>query len=276
MDFYSIEWKALWQVECLKSHWQKTYQQDLWDKRAAIFGCEGISNRDFHNKDSYVSKMLERIEVNPEWNVLDIGCGPGALTIPLAKTVRSITALDISSRMLDQLRTNSLANDLNNILYVNASWQDAFKHNIIMQHDVTVASRSLMTIDIEEALTYIIAATRHAVYLTFPIVHLPFDYEVYNAIGSDGEKHPSYIYVYDMLYQMGIEANVEILNSKIKVQFSNIEEAEEQLKLRLAPLAFPEMERLKDYLIKTYGKDSSGFSHEGYSRFALIWWKNST
>jgi len=64
-------------------------------------GKEGL------DKDDYISKMLNRIEVKPEWTVLDIGCGPGTLTVPLAKKVKSITALDISSEMLKFLKINA-------------------------------------------------------------------------------------------------------------------------------------------------------------------------
>jgi len=53
--------------------------------------------------DDYISKMLDRIEVEPNSTVLDIGCGPGTLTIPLAKKVGSVTGLDISAEMLKRV-----------------------------------------------------------------------------------------------------------------------------------------------------------------------------
>ena len=83
-------------------------QKDMWNKRAESFskrinrvtdGREGL------DKDDYISKMLDRIEVKPEWSILDIGCGPGTLAIPLAKKAKSVTALDISSEMLKCLKS---------------------------------------------------------------------------------------------------------------------------------------------------------------------------
>jgi hypothetical protein len=74
---------------------------------------------------------------------------------------------------------------------------------------------------------------------------------------------------------MGIQANLEVLSSKIKVKFSGIEEAMDDLQWRTTPFTDVEKEKLQKYLEKrfTEQKDSPVFRHEGYSKWALIWWK---
>jgi SAM-dependent methyltransferase len=218
--------------------------------------------------------MLARIEVKPEWSVLDIGCGPGTLTIPLAKKVKSITALDISSEMLKFLKINADKSGLNNINYLVSSWQDALAGDKIGEHDVVVASRSLMSGDMKSAIYKINSITRQAAYITFPVIHLPLDFEVYKAIGREDKKHAPYIYIYNMLYQMGIMANVEILYSKVKVQFPSIEETIKDLQWRTAPFTPSEIIKLKEFLKKKFAeqKNSQVFTHEGFSIWALIWW----
>jgi SAM-dependent methyltransferase len=275
-DFSSINWNDIWHSECLHSHWNKTSQPGQWDKRAAIFGREQ-ADQENQNKDNYISLMLNRIEVKSDWNVLDIGCGSGVLTIPIAKKAKSLTALDISPGMLDQLKTTAALHNLNNIQYVHNSWQEAIKNSLIGKYDLIIASRSLMTADLQDGLSYIVSNTGCSAYLTFPIVHLPFDFEVYSAIGIDGKNHPNYIIAYGMLYKMGIQGNMEIMRSRIKVRYSNLNEAEEQLKLRLAPLTASEMESLHCYLVDKYNKSKvcTDLIHEGYSEFALIWWQNT-
>jgi len=280
MDFNTIDWNALWQAESSASHWGKgsCSRKDIWDQRAAGFNqrisrlAEGKEDLD---KDDYISKMLNHIEVKPEWSVLDIGCGPGTLAVPLAKKAKSVTALDLSSEMLKHLKENAESNELTNIQYINSSWIDACANRQISPHDVVVASRSLMSGDIKEALSCIISITRQAAYLTFPIIHLPFDWEVYKAIGRDGKKHPPYIYIYNLLFQMGIQANVEVLRSRIKVQFSSVEQAVNELQWRTETFSPEEMSRLTGFLKQKFSesKDSSVFTHEGYSKWALIWWK---
>jgi SAM-dependent methyltransferase len=278
MDFNSIDWNALWEAESHHSHWNKTSPKELWNKRAASFSqriTRVVDGKEDLDKDDYIVKMLGRIAVKPEWSVLDIGCGPGTLSIPLAKIAKSVTALDISSEMLKYLRANAVKTNLDNIRYVNTSWQDAFAHKLVGKHDIVVASRSLLSGDMQEALRNIIDIAGQAAFITFPIIHLPFDWEVYRAIGRNGKKHPPYIYIYNLLFQMGIIANVEVLLSRVKVQFSDIEKAIEELQWRTDPFTPEERLKLTEFLKKKLAEsqDSKVFTHEGYSKWALIWWR---
>jgi predicted TPR repeat methyltransferase len=279
MDINSIDWNALWKAESGHACWNTVSQKELWNRRADSFSQRinrVVEGKEGLDKDDYISRMLERIKVKPEWSVLDIGAGPGTLTIPLAKKVRSITALDISAEMLKHLKANARKSNLNNIRYINAAWQDAFQENRVEKHDVVIASRSLMSGEMRDALTWIAAASGRAAYLTFPIIHLPFDWEVYELIGRGGKKHAPYIYICNMLYQMGIEANVEILYSKIKVQFSSMDEAIDQLQWRTDPFNPQELAKLREYLGEKFAGKKPGevFTHEGYSKWALVWWSN--
>lgn len=278
MDFRTIDWNAQWQAESSSSSWSKSPQKDLWNKRADSFSQHinrVVEGKESLDKNDYISRMLERIEVKEGWTVLDIGCGPGTLAIPLAKKAGSLTALDISAEMLKHLKNNAEKSGLNNIKYLNAAWQDAFAGNRVEEHDVIVASRSLMTGDMKTALSSIVSLARKAAYLTFPIIHLSFDWEVYRAIGRNWKKHAPYIYIYNMLYQMGITANVEILRSKVSSRYSSIEDAIESLQWRTEPFTPEEKIRLVEFLEKKFAsqKGSPVFTHEGYSSWALIWWK---
>lgn len=278
MDFYAIDWDTMWSAESKNSHWQDTKsQKELWDRRAESFDkrINRVKNGEPLDKDDYISQMLDRIEVRPDWSVLDIGCGPGTLTIPLAKKSRSVTALDISSEMLKRLKINADKNSLSNIKYLNSAWQDAFSNEQVGRHDVVVASRSMISGNIKEAISTIAHISRKAAYITFPIVHLPFDWEVYQAIGRDKKKHPPYIYVLNMLFQMGIPANVEVLYSRVKVQFASVAEAMKDLQWRTDPFSPEEEAKIQQFLeIKfTEQKNSPVFTHEGNSKWALIWWR---
>ena len=278
MDFNSIDWNEMWQEESGHTNCDQKTQKDTWNKRADSFSkriIRVVDGKEGLDKDDYISKMLARIEVKPEWSVFDIGCGPGTLTIPLAKKAKSVTALDISSEMLKFLKINADKSGLNNINYLVSSWQDALAGDKIGEHDVVVASRSLMSGDMKSAIYKINSITRQAAYITFPVIHLPLDFEVYKAIGREDKKHAPYIYIYNMLYQMGIMANVEILYSKVKVQFPSIEETIKDLQWRTAPFTPSEIIKLKEFLKKKFAeqKNSQVFTHEGYSIWALIWWR---
>jgi predicted TPR repeat methyltransferase len=281
MDFNTIDWNAMWKEESTHAHFKDNMSsKEVWDKRAESFDkriSRVVEGKEKLDKDDYISKMLAHIEVKPEWTVLDIGCGPGTLAIPLAQKAKSVTALDLSSEMLKHLKANAGNKGLSNIQYLNSAFLDACTNRQVAKHDVVVASRSLMSGDMKEVLSNIISLTGQAAYLTFPVVHLPFDWEVYKAVGRGRKKHPPYIYICNMLYQMGVMANVEILDSKIKVRFSSIEEAVNDLQWRTDPFTQEETIRLIEFLKQKFAeqKGSSVFTHEGYSKWALVWWKTA-
>jgi SAM-dependent methyltransferase len=278
MDFNSIDWNSMWKEESAREHWNKGSQKELWDKRAESFNklisrvSDGKKELD---KDDYISKMLSHIEGKPEWSILDIGCGPGTLAVPLAKKAKSVTALDISSEMLKQMKVNACSQNLSNISCLNCSWQDAFNNQQLCLHDVVVASQSLMSGDMKEAISGINSISQKALYLTLPVMRLPFDWDVYKAIGRNNKKHAPYVYFYNLLFQMGILANVEILYSRVKVQFPSIAAAIEDLQWRTDPFSEEETAKLKNYLEQEFAKQKGSpvFTHEGYSKWALIWWK---
>lgn len=56
--------------------------------------------------------IVEHLKVSPGMKVLDAGCGPGRLTIPLAEAVGTdgeVTALDIQEKMLEKVREKAQA-----------------------------------------------------------------------------------------------------------------------------------------------------------------------
>lgn len=63
------------------------------------------------------------LEVSPGMKVLDAGCGPGRLTLPLAEAVGpggEVTALDIQEGMLARVREKVRAAGLENVQYIQA------------------------------------------------------------------------------------------------------------------------------------------------------------
>ncbi len=219
------------------------------------------------DKEDYYYKMLERIVIDPDWTVLDVGCGPGTLTIPLAGKAAGATALDISSEMLKKLMTNAVRAGLHNIRCLNSSWEEEAAARTLPVHDVVVASRSMITGDMRKALSWMNAVARRAVYVTLPIVHLPLDWEVYRATGRGQERHPPFIYIYNLLYQMGITANVEVLYSRVQVQFSSVEEAVDDLRWRADEFTPEEEQKIRRYFEEKFAEQGgSVFSHEGRSR----------
>jgi ubiquinone/menaquinone biosynthesis C-methylase UbiE len=56
--------------------------------------------------------------------ILDIGCGTGTYTLPLAQVAEKITGVDSSATMLERLRQEAKQAGLDNVSTVEATWQD--------------------------------------------------------------------------------------------------------------------------------------------------------
>jgi ubiquinone/menaquinone biosynthesis C-methylase UbiE len=75
----------------------------------------------YMNSVSGSSILIDRIGLKEGMRVLDIGCGPGRLTIPLAKHVGAngeVVALDIQERMLQKLLKRIKNNNLTNVRFI--------------------------------------------------------------------------------------------------------------------------------------------------------------
>ena len=68
--------------------------------------------------------IIEHLNVAPGMYVLDVGCGPGRLTIPLARAVGEngcVVAIDVQAGMLERARERAEAAKLTNIRFVRAA-----------------------------------------------------------------------------------------------------------------------------------------------------------
>ena len=71
----------------------------------------------------YRATVLERLELSPGLSVLDAGCGPGLLTVPVAQAVGPqgrVTGLDIQDGMITQAKAAVEAAGLTNVSFLQA------------------------------------------------------------------------------------------------------------------------------------------------------------
>ena len=78
-------------------------------------------------KTNRAAFIVETLALTPGMTVLDAGCGPGRLTVPLARSVGSsgsVVALDIQTDMLARAKTKTEAAGLTNVEFVAARLGD--------------------------------------------------------------------------------------------------------------------------------------------------------
>jgi ubiquinone/menaquinone biosynthesis C-methylase UbiE len=72
-------------------------------------------------KNNSARQIIQHLALKPGMKVLDFGCGPGRLTIPVAKQIGptgEVTAFDIQAGMLQRVRVKAQAEHLDNIQFI--------------------------------------------------------------------------------------------------------------------------------------------------------------
>lgn len=72
-------------------------------------------------KTNRANEIIHQSDIHPGMHVIDFGCGPGRLTIPLAEAVGphgKVTAVDVQSKMLQRAENKALERDFKNIEFL--------------------------------------------------------------------------------------------------------------------------------------------------------------
>ncbi len=268
MRYQDIDWDTMWQESRAHKSWKKKKSSD-WDQRAA-----GFAER---NLDSpFVAQFMAHLHTEPDWTVLDVGSGPGTLAIPLSSQVRKVTALDYSAAMLAELNKQAKAAGRDNITTVQGSWTDDWQALSIPRHEVAIASRSLSVDDLKGALSKLNAWASRAVYVVDRVGAGPFDPDLFGAIGRDFEPGPDYIFTLNILYTLGIHAQVDFLTLDKRRTYTSREEALQSYRWMVDDLTAEEEERLAAYVNARLSHTSDGswqLARQTPPRWALIWWR---
>ena len=261
-----IDWAYLW-GESIKS--KKDAKKD-WDKSAASF-------QKLSRKDDYIDLLFSKLILDKEDSVLDLGCGEGSITIPLAKHVKKVTGLDSSEKMLELLNERCNEQNIDNVTTILKPLEDIDLKSI-GHHDIVLASRSLNgIIPIKETLSTINEIANKYVFLTFfGPENWKFEQEFQKYIGKDNKKFPGYNYIFNILYKMGIYGNIERLKVKNYRDYENIEDAMNNGKYRLDLLSDNEKEKLKEFLKENLHKNPETgrlYNKDDKADWIIIWWE---
>ena len=213
---------------------------DFWDRRA----------KGFHRATKAMvayDPLLHRLQqvVTPHTTVLDVGAGTGRLTIALAPQAREVIAVEPNTAMLNFLRSEADEQHLTNITLLQTTWQDAPDD---VSADIVICSHVLYPVsDIVPFLAKLKAATREACYIYMRAT--PMDAQTNHLWqhfhGDERRLPPSYIHALDVLFEMGIYANVEMVETPQSLRFPSYDNAVEEL---LEQLILPDDARTRKEL----------------------------
>jgi len=157
---HHLSWENAWK-EMRKEKMRKlkvSYDDEFFKKSAKDFS-ERIKLNDYEFGRK-TTEMLDEV-IDDNFEVLEIGTGPGTLTVPLAKKVKKITGIEFAERNIKNLKLNLKENNLSNVEIVNKRWEEIEDDKIKEKFDLVVCSHFLWQIkNIDELLRRMESASR--------------------------------------------------------------------------------------------------------------------
>ncbi|MGD9595195.1 class I SAM-dependent methyltransferase [Wolinella succinogenes] len=202
MTLDAIDFNLLYRLQKHSSTYKKKSQEE-WDGKAWEI------NERIH-EGFYNDEMERRIDLDGAQSLLDVGCGPGTFALRFAPRLKQVYALDYSPKMLEVLEHNAQKRAISNIcplcLDLEESWEG------VEPCDVVIASRCLEVEDMRAVLQKLHEKAKKAVYITYKNGGSFLEVEVLEAMGRKITPKPDYIYLLNILYQMGIRASLDFIS----------------------------------------------------------------
>lgn len=216
--------------------------------------------------------MLPRLKGSK--TILDVGAGCGALTLPLAKKGFSVTALEPSTAMLDILKAETARGRLRKIKTIHGEWGKVE----VKAHDAIVCANVPELL--KEPQAFVREASALARQTIFLVVNADphsnkFYYRELYPLLFGREWHPrsDYLKTYASLHEMGIYANIEMINYAFDQPFGGIDEAVAFWKEYIGIVTEEHDTALKGFLEKKLVRKGKLLVARFNKRSAVIWWR---
>lgn len=229
--------------ELYRKHMQKSARPekspDSWSKRAGEMQKRPLES-------PYTQALLARINLNGIHSILDVGCGNGALSIPLSKQVEKVLAVDFSPAMLEGLNHHIATYQCQNIQPILRAWEDDWSD--IPPCDLLLSSRSSTVKDFKVVMDKIASHALKRVVITQPVNGYFTDPEIIHALGLKEEYAPDYIYTLNLLHQQDIHPRLNYIDTHSRFAFSqNFEDFLQRIQWSFGELNPTQIQNLKNW-----------------------------
>lgn len=205
-------------------------ESDFWVKLAPRYTEEYNLNHD----TPLIAQRLQQL-LGSGHSILEIGCGSGNFTALMARYSKNILGLDFSPAMLAVLQQRLLAEGIGNVQTQSGKWED-FTTDAAFDYIVSVNSLYRIR-DMADALHKMNAYSRRG-FIIVRTIQRPFFYRLYRDCGLDCAECPDYQLLPLLLWQQGIQADVEFLHYTKDRSFNDLETVVQEMRNDLGSEVF--------------------------------------
>lgn len=224
----AIDWNQVWKEmleENLRTR-RSSRCSSFWDTAGR---AEDYLRHSQEEGSERIQAMINMLGVSRDDRILDIGSGPGTLTIPLSFLAGHVTAVEPAPPMAALLREEIRRTGAANVTVVEKYWEDTLPDDLNPPYNRVIAAYSLGMPDLKDAIMKMQEVCSDTIYIFFPagksfweemmiylwphLHHTPY---------CPGPKTDV---IWNLLYQMGICAEIRIFPLVQKNRYKSIEEA---------------------------------------------------
>lgn len=259
-------WQQLQDESALFRAVRRDQEESYWSRYAENYDQRRHLGSGLTREIDTVLDLIDR-----SMDVLEIGAGTGAYTLPLAEKAARVTAVEPSPAMRAVLSNKLDRYDIRNVTLYGDRWEEAQ----IEPHDVVLAAGCIYVFyDIRQALSKMVRHARKVLVLTSGV-------DRYTRIYNDAAQRlgvnppgagPSYIHLYNVLYQMGIYANVNMIHSQSTIVFDDMAHAVDTWTDRLQ-VPLHKVDKLREYIESrmVFTRDGKLSMGQVHGMTAILW-----
>jgi hypothetical protein len=208
---------------------------------------------------------------------VDVGAGVGAFTVPLARRLKTVTALEPSPAMRECLGGTLARHRLANVAVLPVNWGAA----PLPPHDLILVANVAPVFDDLEA--FVVSATPLArrvvaiVQNVGPGTEKFYFGELYPLLlGREYPHRADYLRTLTVLHARGVFANVRIVEYDFDQPFADFDEAAAFWTNRLSLRQPDQIAKLTEFLRGKLRREGGGWLAPMRRRSAAIWWRTDT
>ncbi|QLH74546.1 MAG: hypothetical protein HPY73_03200 [Methanomassiliicoccales archaeon] len=259
-----VDWDQLWELDMQSTGRTRLRDIKLWD---------GLAWKVDDGQLSGLNDAQLDLVGHGHRSIIEIGPGRGRLTIPLAKRCELLTAVEPSATMRSRLMTDCARQGINNIHLLAKRWEDIIVGEDLVPHELVLASYSMFMSDLSEQLKKMDEASLRSVYIFVPAEQrIPEDVQraIYGRNVTTGLSEHTILF--NALYELGIEANVQILHHKTMAFYESIDKATNDLAW-FYNIPDERKTALYKHLEAVMIQKDGGFYLERTRKVGVVWWK---
>jgi hypothetical protein len=210
-------------------------------------------------------------------DAVDVGAGVGAFTVPLARRLKAVTALEPSPVMRDCLERTLARHGLANVAILPGAWGAV----TLPQHDlVLVANVSPLFDDLDAFISSATPLARRAIAVIQNVgsgAEKFYFGELYPLLlGRAYPRRRDYLHTLTLLHARGIFASVRIVEYDFDQPFADFDEAVAFWTTRLSLSQPDQVAKLTAFLRNKLRREDAGWLAPMRRRSAAIWWRTDT